>query len=159
MKLYEISSQMKELELLADEGVDIADTMEGIEASFEEKAISVMSVVLNVGTDITTLDGEIKRLQDRKKVMENREKAIKDYLLFNMEASEISKITCPLFTLTLAKGREIVQIDDVEKIPTDYLNIKTSIVPMKKEILADLKTGKEIPGTLLIKSKTSLRIK
>ena len=161
--LYEITEQHKELAKLAEESDDmamaVADTFESIEGEFEAKSISLIHVVKNMEADVVAIETEIKRLTDRKKTITNRQDSMREYLRINMEASEISKITCPLFTITLAKGRDMVQIDDVEKIPTDYLNIKTSVVPMKKEILADLKTGIEIPGTLLIKSKTSLRIK
>ena len=163
MKLYEITKQHIELAKLAEESDDmalaVADTFESIEGDFESKSISLIHVVKNMEADVVAIDTEIKRLTERKKTITNRQDSMREYLRINMQAAEISKITCPLFTITLAKGRDMVQIDDVEKIPTDYLNIKTSVVPMKKEILADLKTGKEIPGTLLIKSKTSLRIK
>ena len=163
MKLYELTQQHKELATLAETDENMAEavenTMEALEGDFNDKAISLITVVNNINSDVTAIQDEIDRLTLRKKTMTNRQDSMREYLRINMEASEITKITCPLFTITLAKGRDMVQIDDVEKIPTDYLNIKTSFVPMKKEILADLKTGKEIPGTLLIKSKTSLRIK
>jgi len=163
MKLYEITEQYRELLKLADESEDMAEavknTMEAIEGDFNDKAISLIHVVNNIGSDVIAIDTEMKRLSERIKVMKNRQDSMRDYLRINMEASEISKITCPLFTITLAKGRDMVQIQDADKIPTDYLNIKTTVTPMKKEILATLKSGGEISGAIMIKSKSSLRIK
>ena len=163
-KLYEITDQHKELEKLAenDDGTlaeALVDTFEAIEGEFNDKAISLITVVKNMDGDVIALDTEIKRLQARKQTINNNQNGLKEYLRTNMEATGISKISCPLFTITLGKGRDIVQIDNEDKIPTDYLRIETSVAPMKKEILADLKAGKSIEGVSLTKSQTSLRIK
>ena len=163
MKLYELTEQHKELALLAETDDNMAEavenTMEALEGDFNDKAISLITVVNNINTDVTAIQYEIERLTSRKKVMTNRQESMREYLRTNMEEYGISKIQCPLFTITLAKGRDIVQIQDEEKIPTDYLNIKTSVTPMKREILAELKNGNDIPGAILIKSKSSIRIK
>jgi hypothetical protein len=161
--LYALTGQFKELEKLSDIDSDMAEavenTLEAIQGEFDDKAISIIYVSKNMDADITALDNEIDRLNSRKKVITNRKDSLKDYLRTNMEASEISKISCPLFTITLAKGRDIVQIDDADKLPDDYLKTKTTVTPMKKEILSDLKAGIEIEGAILVKSKSSLRIK
>ncbi len=163
MRLYEITEQHKELLILSEESDDMAqavhDTMESIEGSFDDKAISLISVHNNIGGDIIAIDEMIVRLTARKKAITSKQESMKSYLKANMEATGITKISCPLFTITLAKGRDIVQIDSESKIPTDYLNIKTSVTPMKREILADLKAGKEIEGVTLTKSENSIRIK
>jgi len=161
--LHQITDKHRELLALAEESDDmaqaVADTMESIEGEFEEKALSLMAVAGNMDGDVSAIDNEIARLAARKKSIQNRQESMKEYLRMNMEASGINKITCPLFTITLAKGRDIVQINDADKIPADYLNIKTSMTPMKKEILAALKAGEEIEGASLTKSKNSIRIK
>lgn len=163
MKLYEISQDMKELALLAEaDNLDvqmIEDTMSGIEAEFNDKAINIVYVVNNFNSDITALDTEINRLNALKKTVKNQQESLRDYLRLNMEATGISKIECPLFKITLAKGRDIVQIDNEEKIPDNYLNVITTIKPMKKEILAALKKGEVISGASMVKSQQSLRIK
>ncbi len=157
--LYEITEAHKELEKLEDEGLDIGDTFEAVEASFNDKAISVVHVIQNMGGNVSALETEIDRLSKRLKTVKNRQESIKEYLRFNMEATGINKISCDLFTISIKQGRDIVQIDDDSLIPTDYLNIKTSSTPMKREILADLKTGKEIAGASMAKSKSSISIK
>jgi len=161
--LHQITDKHRELMELAETSEDmaqaVADTMESIEGEFEEKALSLMSVVSNMDGDVLAINVEIERLTSRKKTVENRQASMKNYLKMNMEASNINKITCPLFTITLAKGRDIVQIDNLNKIPADYLNIKTSYTPMKKEILAALKEGEKIEGASLVKSDSSIRIK
>ncbi len=159
MKLYEITEAHKDLEKLADEGLDIGDTFEAIEGEFNDKAISVIHVINNMGGNVTALENEIDRLSKRLKSIKSSQEGMKEYLRFNMEATGINKISCHLFTISIKQGRDIVQIDDDSLIPTDYLNIKTSSTPMKREILADLKTGKEIAGASMVKSKSSISIK
>ena len=160
-QLYILTEQHRGLEKLAesDNELDLADTFEALEGEFNAKAISLINVVKNKDGDILAIDDAIKRLQDRKKSITNRQDSMREYLRTNMEASGINKIECPLFTITLAKGRDVVLVGDQEKIPADYLNIKTSVTPMKDDILKALKAGESIPGCELSKSKSSLRIK
>lgn len=161
--LYEITNDMKALEALADSGEmdsqTIADTLEGVEATFKEKALAVVTVANRMLANTKTIDDEIKRLQARKTVISNKDKSLREYLKFNMEASEMTKIECDLFTITLVKGRDMVSISDVDALPTDYVNIETKVTPMKREILEHLKAGEKISGAMLVKSDSSIRIK
>lgn len=161
-KLYELTEQFKELAKLADcEEMKeaLTDTLEGLEGEFQEKAQAITSMVLNMDSDTSAIDEEIKRLTARKKTIQNRQQSMKDYLRVNMERCEISKITCPLFTITCAKGREIVHIDNEKEIPDDFLTVNTVISPDKKAIEAKLKEGVSVPGAHLEISKSSIRIK
>lgn len=165
--LYEITENARELQKLAelsDESDEtmaqaIADTWEAIEGEFKEKAISLVHVTKLIATDADAIDAEIKRLQARKKAYTNKIESLKNYLRVNMEASDISKIECPLFTITLGKPRDVVVIDDESKIPADYLKIETLQAPMKKEILDALKSGEDVAGCSLGKSKSSVFIR
>ena len=126
--LYEITGQFRELAALAD-GADedlaiaVRDTMGAIEAEFNDKAVAVSHVILNFDADIAALDLEIDRLSERKRLISNRQKQIKDYLRENMEATGISKISCPLFTITCAKGRESVVVDREDGIPDELMSV------------------------------------
>lgn len=160
--LYELTGQLKELEKLAEFSEmqeSVADTIEAIEGEFNDKAIALISVSKTVNGDIESCDAEIKRLTARKKVLTNKREDMIEYLRFNMEANDINKISCPLFTITLAKAKDTAVIDKEDEIPTDYVDIKMVKSPMKKEILAALKTGEVIPGCHLGKSKRGLLIK
>ena len=164
MKLYELTEQHKALEALAensDEDITqaLADTFEALEGEFEEKALSLIYVANNMDADIDALDAEIQRLERRKKVFVTRKESLRDYLRFNMESSGITKIDCPLFTITLRKPSKIALINDIDMLPTDYISIKTSITPVKAAILKALKSGELVPGAELGESKASLIIK
>jgi len=77
-----------------------------------------------------------------------------------MIALDITNIKCPLFSITLAKGRDIVSVYDEDAIDSEYLTVKTSITPDKRAIMQALKGDPDsVEGATLIKSEPSLRIK
>lgn len=75
-----------------------------------------------------------------------------------LEACGMTKISCPLFTITLAKGRESVVVDDENSIPDDLMRVKTEIAPDKTAIAAKLKAGEEVPGARLERGQSSIRL-
>lgn len=162
--LYELTGQFKELAILmdgADEDMAIAvrDTMGAIEAEFNDKALAVSRVILNMDGDIEAVEAEIDRLQERKRIMTNRKGQIIDYLRENMEAADITKISCPLFSITLCKGRESVIVDDEKLLDDDLVNPKVTMVPDKRAIAERLKAGQEVKGARLERGQASIRIK
>ena len=115
---------------------------------------------MNLEPDIAAIDNEIKRLQARKKLYVNNRARLIEYLRSNMEASEITKIECPLFRITLAKGRERVIVDDSELIPDDFMRMP-EVTPEadKNKIMDAYKQGEEVAGTHIERGPSSIRIK
>ena len=66
-----------------------------------------MHVIVNSDGDIAALESEINRLSERKKHIQAAQDRLREYLRYNMEATGINKITSPLFTITLAAGRDV----------------------------------------------------
>ena len=163
VSLYKLTEQQRELKEVAGNSdlpaEAFADTFNALDGQFNEKAVSVIHVVRNMDSDIEALDAEIKRLGDRKSVIKNKKENIREYLRSNMEASGINKIDCPLFSITLAKGKDVVFIDDEAAIPDDYVSVSVVTKPDKAAILKALKNGDSVAGARIEKSKTSLRIK
>lgn len=162
--LYAITEQFKELAALvetADEDLAVAlrDTMEGIEGEFQEKGKAIAMVALNIDGDLEAIQSQIDRLTERKRIITNRRESLKEYLRTNMEASGITKITHPLFTITCGKGKPIVVIDDEKAIPDDYVNVKVTSAPDKAAIAKAIKDGIEVPGAHTEIGKSSISIK
>lgn len=162
-KLYELTGQYLELQKLADSDEipmeALQDTFEALEGEYQDKAIAVMQVAQNYNSVADAIDLEIQRLQALKNAAKAKNDQLREYLRSNMEATGIKKIEHPLFKITLAAGRDIVEITDVESIPDDYIKVEVKESPDKKKILEALKEGANIPGVALMKSKSSLRIK
>lgn len=161
--LRELSKELIEVQELAlDPDIPaqaLTDTLDGMEGLFNEKAINVVHVIANSDGDLAALDAEINRLTARKKHIVSAQDRLRDYLRFNMEATGITKITSPLFTITLAKGRAVAVVDNESAIPDEFVRVKTTVSPDKAAILAALKEGVEVPGAHIATSQTSIRIK
>lgn len=162
--LYEISKQYQELAALADSGdedlaIAVRDTMEGIEGEFQEKGKALAMVTLNMDGDLEAIQSQIDRLTERKRILQNRKESLKEYLRTNMEAAGITKITHPLFTITLGKGKPIVVIDEESAIPDEFMNTKVTTTPSKADIARAIKEGVEVPGAHSEIGKSSISIK
>jgi hypothetical protein len=162
-KLYEMTADYRAVARMAEdpEMADaVADTLEGIKGSIEDKGEALMKVVKGMEGDTAALAAEIKRLQARKKTIEGNQAWLKNYLLTNMAATDITLIECPLFRIRRSPGREIVQIDDQAAIPPRFMTKpkKPDPQPIKAEILKALKAGKTVKGCSLARAKESLRI-
>lgn len=162
-KLYEISEQHKAIALLVENDElsadDVKDTFDALEGEFNAKAVSLVAVVNNMDGDLSAIDDAIKRLQARKSAITNKKESLRDYLKYNMQISGITNIKCPLFSITLAKGRDVVVIDDDRLLPEDLLSVEVVVKPKKADILRRLKGGEDIPGAHIEKTGESLRIK
>jgi len=164
MKLYEIAYQYKSIQEMADSDdenmmVAIADTMEGIEADFQEKAQAIVATAFNVESDIDAIDAQIMRLQNKKKTIQSKSEWLRDYLKRNMQATGINKITCPLFSITLSAPGRVVEITNEGLLPDEYVKVKTTVSPDKVSILKALKEGAEIPGAIIVPGTPRLTIK
>ena len=161
-QLYELTGQIKELNDMADdpEMLDaVSDTLELLHMEVQEKAENIISLVKNRDSDIEAIEKEIDRLSGRKKQIKNFQDRLRDYLKVNMEAQGIKKIDCPLFTITLAKGRDIAVIDNADDLEDDFVKVETTVKPIKEDILKALKDGIDVKGAHLEKGNNSIRIK
>lgn len=158
--LHELTGQFLELANNEDLPAEaIRDTLEAMEGDIKSKAVSLADWALDMDGNIEKIDAAIERLQEKKKSISKRKESLIEYLRNNMEATGISKIQCPLFSITLAAGRESVAISDDSAIPDDFLNVKTVISPDKTAIAKALKEGKEVAGASLQRGQSSIRIK
>lgn len=162
--LYQISKEFQELATLAetaDEDLAVAlhDTMGAIQAEFEDKGKAIAMIALNIDGDLEAIQSQIDRLTERKRIINNRKESLKEYLRTNMEASGITKISHPLFTITLGKGKPVVVIDEESKIPDEFMNVKVTSSPAKAEIAKAIKEGVEVPGAHSEIGKSSISIK
>lgn len=158
MNLREISEQY--LSAIDEETGELnMDQMELAEGDFQAKAEAMLSIATDLKSDIEKIDAEIKRLNARKSALKNNDQRLRDYLRDNMQATGITKITCPLFTVTLRNPSVAVVVDNMDALPDDYVSVKTTIAPNKNDIKKAIKEGVEIPGARLEESKPSLLIK
>ena len=101
---------------------------------------------------------EIKRLQDLKKLKENKIENLKKYTKECLEEADIKKLSTSLGNISIRKLPGSVEVLEEDSIPAEYKKEVVTVTVDKKSILADLKEGVVVPGVTL-KTGTSLTIK
>jgi hypothetical protein len=157
--LYELTGQYLTIyEMDIDEQTK-QDTLEGMdwEEDFVNKAEGYVKVIKNLEADIPGIDEEIKRLQDRKKSLQNKVSLLKDNLQTAMEVTGNERIKSSLFTIAIQNSKASVKVDEA-LLPKKYWNKKVAVMPDKKGLYELLKEGKKIKGAELQENR-SLRIR
>lgn len=125
MNLYDLTGQfLNLLELAETDNLDqrlIADTLEGIEFEFEEKAEAYAKVIRTLESNVLALETEIDRLEHKKRVIKNNISSMKTSLEKSMVAVEKKKFKTDLFSFNIQKNPASVVIDDESKIPATFL--------------------------------------
>ncbi|AUR90623.1 hypothetical protein NVP1148O_34 [Vibrio phage 1.148.O._10N.286.54.A10] len=158
-KLYEIANEYAELANSDMDAEMIADTLEGIAGEFEIKAENILALIKNETALEEALKAEAKTLTERARVSANKVKNLKDYIASSMETMELKKLNAGVHAITVRKGVQSVQIDNLEQIPSDFVTIETTTKPDKNLIKSKLKLGEHIEGASLVTGKSSLIIK
>lgn len=160
MKLYEISDQYAALMDMADDipADALSDTLESIQADFDEKAINVALVIQNLKSDENQLKEEIDRLASKKKAIKARQDRLREYLLTNMQAIKKINVKSPLINITLK--RTPAKIDKSEDWESRFVNWaqennRDDLLffydpePDTKAIMRALDNGEDIPAKLV----------
>lgn len=157
--LYELTGErlalQHKLEELDFDQQTIEDTLEGESTALQEKIESYGVVIRNMEAFTELMKAEEDRMANRRKAHEKRVAAIKEWLLTNMQACQISKIECPAFTVSLKNNPAKVVIDNEGLIPDDYMRLPEppQPAPNKTMIATAIKSGMEVPGCHLESSQ------
>lgn len=163
--LYELTSEFEEvINMLYDPDVNedvIFDTLESIEAEFEDKADGYAKVSKSIQADIEAMKAERDRLNLRIQSAENRRKRLLWNLENNMRITGKTRFKTALFSFGIQKngGKQPLSIDrGVEFIPEEYL-VPQPPVPDKDKIRTLLESGQSVEWAHLEPRGESLRIR
>lgn len=156
MKLYELTEVYAELLNLDLEEYDLSTTLDSLQGTVAEKAEGILMVMKTLEAEQDAYIKEIARINELKKKADNKVKAMKDYLSYNLQQMDIQKLDTKLFKLSFRKSESVV-IDDQTKLPEEYIKVKTTESPDKTALKKALKDG-EIEGCH-IETKQNLQIK
>lgn len=163
MNLYEISDHLRNLEEVIElngeitpEAKEILDTIQG---TFNEKIESTAKLLNWWKGQEVTIDNEIKRLTELKKVKKNSIARVKDFVLESMINAEKKKIDTGLFKVTVRTNAEKVEIvNDMEIDPEFLITEELTKIDKKGLKLRYQETG-EVPSGVKITRSQSLMIK
>lgn len=160
MTLYEMTRDWNSVfEMLSDPEIPedaIFDTIQGIEATMDEKADSYAKLIRNLDGDASLLDGEIKRLQERKASLLKHRDWLKQQLMDAMRETGRTKFKTALFTFGIQKNGGARPVDLTGEVPPDWLKPGD---PDTKKIREYLEAGNELPFAVLADRGESLQIR
>ena len=91
LRLFEITQQFKALEGLQDSDdlppEVIADTLEGIIGTFEEKAVAVAKFILSLEAAAEDIEAAAEAMHQRATRIKNRADSVRQYLLLQCQIS------------------------------------------------------------------------
>jgi hypothetical protein len=126
----------------------LADTLESLTGELEVKATNVAMFVRNLESLADQIKQAEATMSARRKAIEHRADAVREYLLANMQRTGITKIESPYFRISIKQNPASVVITDETQIPSKYLRQPPIPAPVadKKEIKAALEFGENIKG-------------
>jgi len=161
--LYVLADQYVQLmHTLADGDFDaqtVADTLEsvGIVDDIKVKAQNIEMVARNLLQYDAALDAEIERLKALQARRRANAERLRHYLKIEMEHMGITKIECPLFSLSVRKNPAGVDAYEPKLIPKKYWRQKPAPPAEidKTSIQIAWRDGYEVPGA---KKKETTRL-
>ena len=156
MNLYEINQELQNCftvdettgELFINE--DYAD----LELARRDKLESIACWIKNLASDSEAIEKEIKALTARKSILANTQTKLENLLQTELAGE---KFDTPKVAVSFKKSTRTI-IDDVEKIPSEFVKVVTDKVPDKTAIKAAINSGKAIEGAHR-EEKSNIQIK
>ncbi|WP_077709188.1 siphovirus Gp157 family protein, partial [Clostridioides difficile] len=130
--LYELTTDLLEIEeglteITGNEAEKLEEIKEIIKQEIQNKNTRIVSVIINIDSDINSIDSEIKRLQELKKVKKNTLDRLKSNIKDCMELLDIKKVETVLGNISIRKSAGSLVIEDEEKIPGIYKTVEQVI--------------------------------
>jgi len=163
LTLFHLSDQLRDFERLADSedlpAEVIADTLEALTGSFEDKAVAVAKFVLSLEANAKAVAAVAKAQTERAARIEKRAASIKAYLLFHMQATQLRRIESPELTLRVHANPAAVVVTDEHAIPEQYWRQPDPPPKVidKKAIKAAIDAGERVEGAY-VNQREHLRI-
>ena len=166
MKLYEYAAEFAELfDSLDDmDGEDMEqawfDTLESIEAEFDDKAENVIAFIKELNAQAAALKEQEKAFAERRRAKEHHAERLKKYLLGCMNTVGRKKIDRPMGCATVRNNAESPRFADEEKfIMWAIANADDLLTYPKPKISKTavkdyIRAGNEIPGVTLERSQS-----
>ena len=132
--IYTLTGEFLTLWNLMDEGeIDKDVLQDALQCTKDELAIKLENYckfLKNIDSDVAGLDGEIKRLQARKKALQNTKEHAKEAMKMAMVAAGGEPMTCGTFKLSVANNPPKLVMDetDLMKIPQKYWTVPAPVL-------------------------------
>ncbi|MCA1602812.1 MAG: siphovirus Gp157 family protein [Acidobacteria bacterium] len=157
LRLYEIAdTYLRALEDPADiEDLPeqaIADTLEGLQGEFEEKAISTGAYVRNLEAEAAAIEEARKSMERRQRSLTRHADRLRQYLKAQIERTGMGKIKNCYLTLRIQNNPPSVVVENEGLVPEQFKRTETVTNLLRAEIARALKDGQLVEGARLQRS-------
>lgn len=165
MRLFDFSTQFKALyELCEDievnengEVIDNSDVLSSLfndlEMDLSDKLENTAYLIKELETSEKALKDEAKRLNDKAKVLENRQTRIKELIKMTLESSGQTKIKTDKFSFSIS-NRKSFNYDNVNMFGLDREFVRVKEELDKNKIKEFIKAGGTIEGVFEVESSS-----
>ena len=161
MRLYDLTEQYRDLLELAQEGgegVDYTAMLEGLEGAIEDKLDGYCKIIRTLEAEAQAIKEEAQRLSQRRTLIENNVTRIKESLKIGMIRLGMNKHKSPLFTVSITKPRDRVEVTNIHAVPTEFIKLADPTVD-KKAVMDAIKGGAKIAGVSIVQGETGVTIR
>lgn len=124
LTLYDISNQLQQLNALSEsEEIPVEvlnDTLDGLQGTFEEKAIQVAKYVLSLEANYAAIYAAAKSMRDRGDRQKKKADQIKSYLHIHLMATSTKRIESPELTINRRSNPPALVIVNEHIIPDRF---------------------------------------
>lgn len=169
MQLYEIAKDIIAAEEALDQAEEGSDTqkllieyLDQLSYDLPDKVEGCVKFIKNLGAHEDALDAEIKRLQEKKKAVQNRIKNMRGYIMLCLGRLQVSKLKTTIATVSISKGREQIEVDDaqVEAWPPEAFEAIVRVkFDVSKTSLKAYEGFTELPGVTVSQGPDVLMIR
>lgn len=160
-KLYELTEMYQNILNLIEDDADNEDlkkALDSITDNINLKAENTAKLIRSIEGNIKVLKDEESRLEGKRKALENKVTNIKGYLENELKSMDMKKVKGNLFTVSIQKNPQSVNILNEDLIPEEFKRTVTTTTVVKKDLLEALKEGRVVEGAE-IRQAESLRIR
>jgi cell fate (sporulation/competence/biofilm development) regulator YlbF (YheA/YmcA/DUF963 family) len=134
--------------------------LDEIQQEASVKLESIEYVKKEINASVITIDAEIKRLQNRKKGLNNNVNSLKNLQMMLLSGIEDKKLKTDKFTFYTQKTKSVYldPLVDARSLPAEFRKQKIEITADKTALEKAIEDGKTIDGVELIENE-SVRVK
>lgn len=157
-QILELTAELVDAEDEAEETA-ILEALDALAIKREQKLDNIAYVRLQLKSDIKSIDDEIKRLQARKRGIENAARRLDGYVMVEMQRAGTRKHEGKYASLTIAKSPVSCEVINPDVIPEAFTETVTEVKILKSEAIRHYKMTGEIIDGLLFYQNEHVRIK
>lgn len=134
--------------------------LEDTKIKLQSSSVEIVKYIAEKNSLIESIDKEIQRLKEYKKIQEYRLERFKEYTTTAMQLAEIPRLETSYGSIAIRKNPLSVEVLDIDKIPKEFIKIKTEVSADKKAISDYFKeTGEVVDGIKMNTNGYSLTLK